>query len=376
MKYFFTAAIILSSLISFGQNTIISGGNWSDTANWLNDEVANTTSEDVTTDNTAFKKGDIITVDQDFDVGSVSFFDQNLTVASNINFNLGSQALFDAGTKKNFSADNNVVLTVEAGATMIIYGDLIVENGLILDIQGELIIKGNVIVKNKADISVDGTVTVDGDFSVGNNSIIEGSGSIDVAGECNDGNTGVCQSEVLPIELLFFNTSVENGRVNLSWATASEENFDYFTIERSTDARNYEVLGTVEGNGWSEDIINYSYTDNHPLNGRAYYRLKATDLDETFEYFQPVMVNGNKYTRAIRLDNNPIGDEPVKFKLNFAPVGEMDITITNLSGREVYKGNHQPGLSIYTIDAKLDKGMYLLKVAAEGSVYTTRFLKK
>ncbi|MGK7390932.1 MAG: T9SS type A sorting domain-containing protein [Candidatus Cyclobacteriaceae bacterium M2_1C_046] len=256
--------------------------------------------------------------------------------------------------------------------------------GKVIEVQGpegKLVVDGTLDFGG-LDLEIDGEGSIDAESIIGadkvNCSTADGGGSTCptiTANTCDSGTT-FCETTVTPVELLFFKASGESNSVKLIWATATEENFDYFTLERSTDAKNYEVLGTIEGNGWSESVINYSYTDNHPLNGRSYYRLKATDLDETYEYFQPVMVNFNNDNRAIRLDNNPVGDEPVKFKLNFAPEGDMEVTITNLSGVEVYRGNHQPGISIYSVNNKLDNGMYLLKVKTQEGTYTARFLKK
>ncbi|MGK7390934.1 MAG: T9SS type A sorting domain-containing protein [Candidatus Cyclobacteriaceae bacterium M2_1C_046] len=77
------------------------------------------------------------------------------------------------------------------------------------------------------------------------------------------------------------------------------------------------------------------------------------------------------------MTENPAGNAkftPIHEKI--APEGDMEISITNLSGVEVYQGNHQPGLSIYSVDAKLDNGLYLIKVKTQEGSYTARFLKK
>ena len=85
----------------------------------------------------------------------------------------------------------------------------------------------------------------------------------------------------LPVELLSFETECDDNNVALNWVTASEINNDYFTIERSTDAVNFETAGTVSGNG---NNSNYTWTDDNSINGTAYYRLKQTDFNGTFEY--------------------------------------------------------------------------------------------
>lgn len=83
----------------------------------------------------------------------------------------------------------------------------------------------------------------------------------------------------LPVELSsFWVTPLEN-EARLDWQTASESNNDYFTVERSADAKVWEELSRVNGAGNSTVVSNYSWTDERPLKGMSYYRLIQTDFD-------------------------------------------------------------------------------------------------
>ena len=97
----------------------------------------------------------------------------------------------------------------------------------------------------------------------------------------------------LPVELLFLDAKCNNGKVKLSWATASETNNDYFTIERSTDAAIWQILDTIEGAGNSNTIRNYEFIDEQleTLKLVFYYRLKQTDFDRHFKYSQIIAIN-------------------------------------------------------------------------------------
>jgi hypothetical protein len=98
----------------------------------------------------------------------------------------------------------------------------------------------------------------------------------------------------LPIELMFFTAETSNKGVNLNWATATEINNDFFTIERSLNGNNWEVIDYLTGAGNANYMIEYSFTDANPYQGVSYYRLKQTDYDGKFEYFAPVAVNMTK----------------------------------------------------------------------------------
>jgi len=112
----------------------------------------------------------------------------------------------------------------------------------------------------------------------------------------------------LPINLLWFKAKCNQSKVKLNWTTASETNNDYFTIERSSDAINFEAITTIKGAGNSNQNIKYEFTDqllnwHYPLSEIIYYRLKQTDYDGQFEYFKIVAVrvcqNYNKNKLAI-----------------------------------------------------------------------------
>jgi hypothetical protein len=93
--------------------------------------------------------------------------------------------------------------------------------------------------------------------------------------------TGANTSQPLPIELLYFNAEKENKLVTCRWVTQSETNNDYFTVERSKDAVNFETIGQITGAGTSTLQHSYSYTDAFPIEGISYYRLRQTDFDGT-----------------------------------------------------------------------------------------------
>ena len=88
----------------------------------------------------------------------------------------------------------------------------------------------------------------------------------------------------LPIELLFFDATPNQRVVDLNWATASELNNDYFTIERSKDGITWEALETISGAGTTNQRSEYNSIDALPFAGISYYRLKQTDYDGAYSY--------------------------------------------------------------------------------------------
>ena len=102
-------------------------------------------------------------------------------------------------------------------------------------------------------------------------------------------------STLLPIELLSFTATCEGGNPLVEWATATERNNDYFVIERSDDAINFNEVARVAGAGNSIDKLDYSYVDYNAASGDNYYRLVQVDYDGSRSVSDIVVVvcNGN-----------------------------------------------------------------------------------
>lgn len=99
---------------------------------------------------------------------------------------------------------------------------------------------------------------------------------------------------VLPIELLNFKIENKIDHNFLTWSTSSERNNDYFTIERSIDVNNWEVIGFVGGSGNTNEITYYSFLDWTMTDNFNYYRLKQTDYDGTSKYFTPIVIDNTQ----------------------------------------------------------------------------------
>ncbi len=96
------------------------------------------------------------------------------------------------------------------------------------------------------------------------------------------GNTDA--SSPLPVELILFDAIAQGAEVVIRWATASEINNDFFTVERSVSAETWESISYKEGAGNSSSRIDYQEIDKFPYPGVSYYRIKQTDFDGTISY--------------------------------------------------------------------------------------------
>ena len=87
---------------------------------------------------------------------------------------------------------------------------------------------------------------------------------------------------VMPVELVSFDAAASGTQgVTCSWATATESHLDQFSIERSADGSNFELVGVMPAVGNSQTVQNYSMPDAAAHPGLSYYRLTGVDEDGT-----------------------------------------------------------------------------------------------
>lgn len=160
------------------------------------------------------------------------------------------------------------------------------------------------------------------------------------SGDHGDYMTSVTSSEgVLPVDLVNFDVS-NNGKnkVSLNWETATEINNDYFQIERSYNARDFESIGKIEGVGNSSNNETYSFIDEKPeLNRSIYYRLKQVDFDGAFEYslIKKIIIEQSDINIEKVYPNPVFRSETVKVKFELLKeVQKVEMIVYDIAGHE------------------------------------------
>ncbi|MBD3639058.1 MAG: T9SS type A sorting domain-containing protein [Crocinitomicaceae bacterium] len=181
---------------------------------------------------------------------------------------------------------------------------------------------------------------------------------------------GGCPPSQLPVELLFFEAILNESerKVDLHWATQTELDNDYFTVQRSTDGLTWKDIMEVDGAGNSFSRIDYYEVDSDPAMGKSYYRLKQTDFNGDINY--SAVVGIEQWTGSdIGLYPNPVlnGNSivmlfPESFKNN------VDLTIYSADGRLVYAMNYDlTGVNqiMLDIDENFTAGVYTIRANSQ-----------
>lgn len=175
----------------------------------------------------------------------------------------------------------------------------------------------------------------------------------------------------LPVQLLYFDAKANDAEVDLKWETASEENNDYFTVEKSLDGIHFEFVGQVDGAGTINTPRSYSLTDGRPFVGTNYYRLRQTDYDGTSFVTQPIPVKVEQSNEISIVPNPATEMATLRFEgLDNSPVY---VRITDISGKTVFRQAMNPdfeNLAVQQINlSEYKKGTYLVFIQQGDKIY-------
>ncbi|MBK7856556.1 MAG: SBBP repeat-containing protein [Bacteroidetes bacterium] len=198
-----------------------------------------------------------------------------------------------------------------------------------------------------------------------------GSGTVNLTAQSIDGFIlKLNNPSPLPIELLSFNATPNKKTIDLTWATATELNNDFFTIEKSKDGNEFEDVAKVDGAGNSNQVIEYSFTDKNPYNGLSYYRLKQTDFNGDFSYSKTVAVNLNPNNQFYLYQNPSANHIIVAFKN--AETQPCKLLIHDVTGRMVHEQQITSATTI--LNFAFLPGVYVASVTYSQQAFSQKFI--
>jgi hypothetical protein len=167
----------------------------------------------------------------------------------------------------------------------------------------------------------------------------------------------------LPVVLEQFTAySAGNCTAQLEWKSTTEINNDRYEVQRSTNGRDYQTIGSVVSYN-SATGGSYSYTDNEAIDGDRYYRLHIVDINGSSENSKAVRVRTVCNNGNIKLTPNPVTSVATITGLT----GGETIRVMGSDGREHMSQVAYGGTLRLNMD-KLAAGVYMVQVIRGGKI--------
>ncbi len=166
-------------------------------------------------------------------------------------------------------------------------------------------------------------------------------------------------NQTLPVEL--YTQKVENINNDIalvSWVTSSETGNSHFEIGRSSNGKDFETIGVVQGSGYSNVLVNYDFTDSEALSGVTYYRITQVDFNGNKEAY-PTMV---LYFNSLVFENIEIYPNPSNGEFNIKVNQACDIQLFDYKGIIIEELKLNNGINRVET-SKFSPGVYIIRIS-------------
>lgn len=253
------------------------------------------------------------------------------------------------------------------GVQIKVYGTLHLQSGkLSLYSTSEVIVyKGGIITGNATgEISIRGVQKF-----LGAHGAIPG-------GAIANASTGVAPNgfapfSTMPVKFTGFFAKKNGQYVQLTWTTTDEINNSHFVIQRSSDARDWNNIGTVAAG--TAAFNQYTFTDRSNQNTTIYYRLKQVDKDGQFVYSIIKTIHSNNATALANI--YVASSQTVAVEFNEQLKGKIIVRVVSVNGHSVVeKTFSEPAYRMLLNIPATTKGVYVVQVIGEGNVTESKKL--
>jgi acyl-CoA thioesterase-1 len=182
----------------------------------------------------------------------------------------------------------------------------------------------------------------------------------------------------LPLTLLNFSAITEGQAVALHWTVADETGPLSFVVQRGNDGKTFDDICQQNVIAASAVSSAFSWTDNSPLWGKSFYRLKYTGTGAV-AYSEIVGVDETAGKWGIGKLIAAAGASAIQAELLSPSARTVTVTVVNTLGETVYRrvlALNPPSVMLSIPASGWAGGQYFLHVVTDqGDVATRAFLK-
>ena len=179
-----------------------------------------------------------------------------------------------------------------------------------------------------------------------------------------------------PVDLVSFTGKAMEFTNDIRWATEKEEESALFVVQKSINGRsNFQTVGTLEAQGYSNEFKYYQLVDRNPF-PITYYRLQSIDLDGSYEYSDWVAVRRDKAIQSEQLHVFPLPlakNEALQVYYEATLNENIIVTINDIQGRKLFKDQRQltKGMHNWSIELpSFAEGLLILKIHSTSGIRT------
>jgi hypothetical protein len=174
--------------------------------------------------------------------------------------------------------------------------------------------------------------------------------------------------------LLDFNASLTRDKnVLLNWKANADNDASGFEIQKSNDQNNWEKIGWVDINQ-SAFTAEYNFTDQQPVQGRSFYRLKMVEKTGSSRYSNIKLIQLDQLITKLNIYPNPAKkDVAISFNSSVDQTAKLVIRSTSsetVINKTVALTQGENKIQLSTL--ALSNGLYLVELSTPEKTFINR----
>ena len=183
---------------------------------------------------------------------------------------------------------------------------------------------------------------------------------------------------ILPVTGLKLNGYTTATANLLNWYAYNEREMNDYTIERSLDGLYFNTIGNQPAIVSANGNNSYNYTDNNPLNGLNYYRIKGNSNNGQIQFSNIITIKFGSKQPTLLVAPNPVEYHLLNLKVAQLKKGVYTLKISDVLGRLISKRlllyDGVSGTIKTSLPQTIKAGVYYVKLIGEGSEFTEKFI--
>ena len=179
---------------------------------------------------------------------------------------------------------------------------------------------------------------------------------------------GSTAANPLPVTLTYLNADCGDNGVEIKWQTASENNSDFYAVERSLDGQNWNEIAVKTAAGNSTTLLNYSIIDEDRMAGTRYYRLNQVDKNGASVVYGPISSSCSFNEMTVTVFPNPASSN-VTIAVQTPIAGMVELNILAMDGKLIAHSSAVLNSGSTALPFNLEgnkSGVYLVSITLNG----------
>lgn len=182
---------------------------------------------------------------------------------------------------------------------------------------------------------------------------------------------------IVPVEMLDFSGTCDDGKTTLQWVTASELNNDYFTVMKSGNGMIFKTIGWVMGAGTSNELRQYQFTDEELNDKPVYYQLKQTDFDGSVSFSKMIQVNCGHVMDVFECTSYQTDENTLVADFTSVVGENYVVSIIDITGKQISTKSVTADANSTIIEFPISlfyHGLFILKITSQNIQFSEKIV--